>query len=803
MRIYILLLVIAFITFINLLFPPILNAEFTRPNNNLVLKNGVNTWDNDQVYGPSVIIQNDIIKLWYSGSNGTKRQIGYSHSSLTNPLEKKVTPILSWDIIDTNDIGVEHPSVIIRDDLQQHYRMWLSDVGQNYQTFNIYYSNSDNGEFWDIPKLVNFDKKDIIWDAKGVGAPSVLFDIKQKVYRMWYVANGMWNSSTRWRIGYAESDDGIKWTKHPEPVMEADQVWEGVDVGNPTVLYEDGIYHMWYHGDRDIGHAISDDGIKWEKDKNNPVLTPSTDENAFDRRRVLNPFVLRRDDKYYMWYTGQNKDGRWQIGLAAESLMPSPTSTPTPTNTPSPTPTPTPTSTPVPTNTPTPSLSPTVIPSPSSFSPIILIPGLGASWNPHALFSCDLKNSSSWKLAPYVSVYKRLIKTLTKNAGLQLDRDVYVYGYDWRQDLDTDSGNLRNYIDGILKNKPKGTKVRLIGHSLGGLVIRSLLTDYSDISNIESVLTVGTPHQGTLLSYQIWEKGEIPIDDRVMRIAINNLINICKLKLHPTISRVSGFPEIKVKSNREIIQYILPVMKQLLPVFDYIRIKGDIVDSDTLLNQNNWINKHPDFISDILINTISGNNNPTLRYLNVTEPSGKEKTNGDWQDGKPISWDKVNEGDGTVLTVSSQVSHANNTIIDGDHGQIVYSADGIQHILQYLDLKDVKIAAEEPIPEIESKSVLTVSSDNTSEMTLFDPKRNMSQSKDNINVVYNPIAGVYRLKIQAKENDISNLYISFLSDDENNLSKYFQIKTPKNKISEYLISFTNLKTPNLNLIPLK
>ncbi len=761
---------------------------FKRISNNPVISySSGNSWNGISVGSTSVVNIGNDYRMWFQGFNGSLWRIGYTDTNNITQWNNIITQ--ANELVINNDGNIHDPKVIFQNNL---YRIWFASSDWAINKIQINYSESIDGVNWSKP-INNVIPTTFDWENnRGISFPTTLF-IKNK-YRMWYGANGKYNSSTRWRIGYAESDDGIKWTKHPVPVMEADQVWEGVDVGNPTVLYEDGIYHMWYHGDRDIGHAISDDGIKWEKDKNNPVLTPSTDENAFDRRRVLNPFVLRKDDKYYMWYTGQNKDGRWQIGLATEFLIP--------TNTPSPTSTPTPTNTPVPTNTPTPSPSPTIT-QPLSSSPIIFIPGLGASWNPHALFACDLKNNSSWKLAPYVSVYKRLIKTLTKNAGLQLDRDVYVYGYDWRQDLDTNGGNLKNYIDGILKNRPKGTKVRLIGHSLGGLVIRSLLTNFPDISNIESVLTVGTPHQGTLLAYPIWEKGEIPIDDRVMRIAINNLINICKLKLHPTISRVSGFPEIKVKSNREIIQYILPVMKQLLPVFDYIRINGDIVDSDTLLNQNNWMNKHPDFISDIPINTISGNNNPTLRYLDVTESSEKEKINGDWQDGKPISWNKVNEGDGTVLTESSQVSHANNTIIDGDHGQIVYSADGIQHILQYLGLKDVQIAAEEPIPEIESKSVLTVSSDNTSEMMLFDPKRNMNQSKDNIIAVYNPIAGVYRLKIQSKENDISNLYISFLSDSENNLSKYFQIKTPKNKISEYLISYTNFKTPNLNLIPIK
>ncbi len=743
---------------------------FKRISNNPVISySSDSSWNGISVGSTSVVNIGNNYRMWFQGSNGSLWRIGYTDTNNISQWNNVITQ--ANELVINNDGNIHDPKVIFQNNL---YSIWYASSDWAINKIQINYSESIDGVNWFKP-INNVIPATFDWENnRGISFPTTLF-IKNK-YRMWYGANGRYNSSTRWRIGYAESEDGINWVKHPEPVLKADQAWEGMDVGNPTVVYDGKLYHMWYHGDRDIGHAISDDGIKWEKDKNNPVLTPSTDENAFDNRRVLNPFVLKKDDKYYMWYTGQNKDGRWQIGLATESLTP--------------------------TSTPTPSPSPAITP-PLSSSPIILIPGLGASWNPHALFSCDLRVSSNWKLAPYVSVYNRLIKTLTKNAGYKLNKDVYVYGYDWRQGLDTGGNNLKNYIEVILKEHLPGTKVRLIGHSLGGLEIRSLMTNFPDFDRIESILTIGTPHSGTLAAYPIWEKGEIQADDRVARIAINNLINICKLKLRPEISRISGSPQIKVKSDREVIQKIMPVMKQLLPVFDYIRIKGVILGSNKLFNQNDWINQHPDFASSIPIFTISGNNQPTLRYINVTETSGKEKINGDWQDGKPISWNKINEGDGTVLTASSQVSHANNTIIVGDHSGLVYSADGIKQILLYLGLKDVKIAVDEPNPEIESKSVLTVSSDNTSEMTLFDPKRNVNQSKDNIIAVYNPIAGVYRLKIQAKENDISNLYISFLSDYENNLSKYFQIKTPKNKTSEFLISFTNFKTTNINLIPIK
>ncbi|MBC8232067.1 hypothetical protein H8E77_21175 [bacterium] len=46
------------------------------------------------------------------------------------------------------------------------------------------------------------------WDDTGVIRPNVIFN--NGVYQMWYAGH----DGTNWRIGYATSDDGITWTKH-------------------------------------------------------------------------------------------------------------------------------------------------------------------------------------------------------------------------------------------------------------------------------------------------------------------------------------------------------------------------------------------------------------------------------------------------------------------------------------------------------------------------------------------------------------------------------------------------------------
>jgi hypothetical protein len=51
----------------------------------------------------------------------------------------------------------------------------------------------------------------------------------------------------------------------------------------------------------------------WRRDERNPILPP---QEPFDRRRAMNPFVLRQEDQYWMFYGGADAAGRHRICLA-------------------------------------------------------------------------------------------------------------------------------------------------------------------------------------------------------------------------------------------------------------------------------------------------------------------------------------------------------------------------------------------------------------------------------------------------------------------------------------------------------
>ena len=70
------------------------------------------------------------------------------------------------------------------------------------------------------------------------------------------------------------------------------------------ILFEDGLYKMWYtgynpdlSGERYLGYATSDDGIHWDRYSDKPV---------FDEKWTEDVFVIRHEGKYYMYAEGDN-----------------------------------------------------------------------------------------------------------------------------------------------------------------------------------------------------------------------------------------------------------------------------------------------------------------------------------------------------------------------------------------------------------------------------------------------------------------------------------------------------------------
>jgi predicted GH43/DUF377 family glycosyl hydrolase len=127
-----------------------------------------------------------------------------------------------------------------------------------------------------------------------------------------------------YHIKYAESEDGIHWNRQGKVAIEYSSDWEG-GISRPSVIIEDGKYKMWYsyRGKWDyrentansyrIGYAESSDGINWERKDKEAGIDISAD--GWDSEMIEYPVVFDLDGKRIMFYNG-NHFGKTGFGYA-------------------------------------------------------------------------------------------------------------------------------------------------------------------------------------------------------------------------------------------------------------------------------------------------------------------------------------------------------------------------------------------------------------------------------------------------------------------------------------------------------
>ena len=136
----------------------------------------------------------------------------------------------------------------------------------------------------------------------------------------WYQAG----KRGEFRIGLARSADGRNWRKEPAPVLERGpyRSWDECDVADPYVVELDGILYMYYLGQdraarQQIGMARSTDGVHWEKLRSNPVIeVPQPGSGSFAERGLGEPAVFQWNRRYWMLYTGRDAHEYRRIGAA-------------------------------------------------------------------------------------------------------------------------------------------------------------------------------------------------------------------------------------------------------------------------------------------------------------------------------------------------------------------------------------------------------------------------------------------------------------------------------------------------------
>ena len=203
--------------------------------------------------------------------------------------------------------------------------IYLYTIGYNagatppmfYPSIGIAMSKDGGGSFEKMGQAPIMARSE--FDPCLVTSPMVLFE--NGVWRMWYVSGTKWDETptglkSHYHIKYADSDDGRNW-RRDGLVCINQQSDEETNIARCCVVAGRKGYRAWYSYDRGegyrIGYAESDDGLEWHREDNKAGLTPSKD--GWDSEALAYPYVVAHKNRLCMFYNG-NGFGRDGIGLA-------------------------------------------------------------------------------------------------------------------------------------------------------------------------------------------------------------------------------------------------------------------------------------------------------------------------------------------------------------------------------------------------------------------------------------------------------------------------------------------------------
>lgn len=528
-----------------------------------------------------------------------------------------------------------------------HFSIWFAENdGLRHRIVRML---SANGIDW-------YEKTDThVSQRNNVHDPFIILDNNK--YVLFFASSNFGNISL-WR---STSQDGITFIAGSESeILKSEASWEGSHLSCPSVVKSNGIYYLFYSGSGvpnwGIGLATSPDGFNWKRCINNPIVAPGASaeivvhNNKFflyfqspngieiqeadsldgcstkwKNRHIIksalrDPSLMVVDNNLWMYGTYINDDGP-NIGLAGSSEI----------------------------------LTPKY--------PVVIVPGMFASWNSQAILHNEKVDADKWVLQPGVREYEAINGTL-KNAGYIQNENAHFFSYDWRQSISQTIKDLDVFLTKNIWAAHPYQPVKLTGHSLGGTILRQYAKE-NPYKPIKKLVTVGSPHLGAIQAYKPIAAGEIDRENTLMWLAQKLILLLNKSK---------------VESDKITINRLLPVLSDLLPVFPYLKNeKGEYIEST---------HKNPILTTQSTLSTIpqlylgSSNSKNDAGYLLISQTPLEQLTN-TYEDGHPYSTWKE-DGDGVVLLKSTLNQYT--PIPSLNHGEIIFNKENLKVILSALDI---------------------------------------------------------------------------------------------------------------------
>jgi triacylglycerol esterase/lipase EstA (alpha/beta hydrolase family) len=438
------------------------------------------------------------------------------------------------------------------------------------------------------------------------------------------------------------------------------------------------------------------------------------------------------------------------------------------------------------------------VPPKPKLNPVILIPGFFGSGGSYDHLALD----------PILHTYDDLWAAL-KLAGYQENKSLFAFPYNWRQSNATSSLLLKQKINEVKVACNSASladydcsKVDLVAHSMGGLVARAYIEGDNYQNDVDQLIFLATPQQGSPTAYLAWEGGEAGTG--FSNTVLWNLM-FSEADNKDYFTNFSYFRGLPVQS-----------LKELLPTYNYLRDKssGNLRSYPTNYPKNDFLDGLNNPLNLAKLNNIKilnvladDNQNDTVNIFRVVPHNSSI---GMWEYGYPENYYnpltdqglEYGAGDNTVPEISN--GHFNNFDQDvfygSNHMKIVSDAQGavIKELTGTSPNQEVKKNF------IQKIFMARIFSPADFLITAPDGKRvgkNFAAGQDinEIDGAYysgkfatipNPLDGEYKVELQGTGNGKYQLSISGI-DDATSTDKNFTGQITTGAIQDFKINYSS------------
>ncbi len=282
-----------------------MNTAWIDYSNNPVLINNSNVWGPYGIGNPKILIDNNNIKMWfkYQDYNGLA-YVGFATSKdgITWSINSNGPVLLPGDSTSW-DAGIVTAGPVIKDN--GIFKMFYSGAKDPHLSASIGFATSLDGVHWTKYPYPVIKPDNIEY---SINASDII-----KINNTFYIYYTSYNPAFGYCTDVATSTDGINWVKYSgNPILKADQQWEGIGAYSPTVIYENGLFEMVYMNYKDgnfgFGKATSSNGFNWSKSPGNPFFTKVNASNYWTGKPIY-PCLRKFNNGYRLYYNSDDYEG--------------------------------------------------------------------------------------------------------------------------------------------------------------------------------------------------------------------------------------------------------------------------------------------------------------------------------------------------------------------------------------------------------------------------------------------------------------------------------------------------------------